>query len=341
MNIKITFAMRETAPMTEFFSDTIQITKTNASTTPLATEHSPWKLMIVTLFAVMVGFQFIGSFIGLLVIFPFFDGTIMEFLQELQNPVGNPRLRVPLLIMQGVASTTGFIIVPLLLIKFYFRTPLHAFPKDKVLPTALFATIILVPAFMGVNAPFIEWNQNFVFPEFLSGLEARLKEMEEMLKQTSTFITSFDSIGQLLIGLVVVAVIPGIGEELVFRGLIQNNLFRITKNIHVAIWFAALLFSLFHLQFYGLVPRMLLGALFGYLYYFSGSLLYPMIAHFINNGFTLVMYYLYNIGEITFDIESTEALPWIQVLISAIVTGLLLIAFKKSFNEVSLNEKLG
>jgi membrane protease YdiL (CAAX protease family) len=341
MNIKITFAGREIAPMPEPFIDTNTSELSHSSSSPLAQEQNPWKLMIVTLTVVMIGFQFIGSFFGLLVALPFYDGSIMDFVQDLQNPTGNPDMRVPLLIMQGVASITGFLAMPWVLMKFYFRSSHSAFPKSQVVPGAIFATILIVPVFMGFNAPFIEWNQNFVFPEFLSGLESKLKAMEVMLQETSVFITSFDSIGQLLLGLVVVAVIPGIGEELVFRGLIQNNLLRITNNIHVAIWLAALLFSLFHLQFYGLIPRMFLGALFGYLYYFSGSLLYPMIAHFINNGFTLIMFYLYNIGMISFDIESTESLPWTQTLISAVVTVILFLAFKQSFNQTSFNEKLG
>ena len=327
--------------MPDTFSDTNTETLTDSGTLPLAKDPNPWKSLIVTLAVVMIGFQFIGSFFGLVIALPFYDGSIMSFVQELQNPASNPDLRVPLLLMQGVASFIGFILMPFLLIKFYFRSPLNAFPSSKVLPVAILSTILIVPVFMGVNAPFIEWNQNFAFPEFLSGLESRLQAMEEMLEKTSIFITSFDSVGQFLLGLIVVAVIPGIGEDLVFRGIIQNNLLSITKNIHVAIWLAALLFSLFHLQFYGLVPRMFLGVLFGYLYYFSGSLLYPMIAHFINNGFTLLMLYLYNIGEISFDIESTETLPWTQVLISAIVTIILMVTFKKSFNQASLNEKLG
>ena len=305
----------------------------NPATNPLATAHNPWKLLIVTLAVVMIGFQFIGSFFGLVVALPFYDGSLMNFVEDLQNPTQNQGMRVPLLLMQGVASITGFILMPLLLFKFYFRSPIDGFNKSRLAPMPILLAILIVPVFMGVNAPFIEWNQNFVFPEALSGLESKLKAMEKLLEETSIFITQFDSIGQLLLGLVVVAVIPGIGEELVFRGLIQNHLFRITGNVHAAIWFAALLFSLFHLQFYGLVPRMFLGALFGYMYYFSGSLIYPMVAHFINNGFTLIMLYLYNIGQITFDIESTESLPWTQVLISAVITGILMVAFRKSFNQ--------
>lgn len=283
----------------------------------------------------MVGFQFIGSFFGLAVALPFFDGSVFEFAEALKEPEAFPGMRYPLLIMQGVGSTIGFIIVPWILLKFVWKSEPVFFPVGTVHPIAILLTLLLVPVFMGTNAPFIEWNQNFTFPEALSGLEKQLKDMEDMLQKTSTYITNFDSFGQFLLGFVVIAIIPGIGEELVFRGIIQNSLNRITGNIHAGIWLAALLFSLFHLQFYGLLPRMFLGAMFGYLYYFSGSLLYPMLAHFINNGFTLVMLYLYNIGVITFDIESTESVPWMQVGISAVFTAVIFLAFKRSFSTTN------
>jgi membrane protease YdiL (CAAX protease family) len=313
----------------------------NSSINPLAPDYNPWTLLVITFVLVMVGFQFVGSFLGLAVALPFYEGSLMNFIEDLQNPSQNSGMRVPLLLMQGVASVTGFIVMPFLLFKYYFHTQISGLYKRSFEPRAIILAMLIVPVFMGVNAPFIEWNQNFIFPEAFAGLEAKLKAMEELLAETSTFITNFDSVGQLLLGLVVVAVIPGIGEEFVFRGLIQNHLFRITGNVHSAIWLAGLLFSLFHLQFYGLVPRMMLGAMFGYLYYFSGSLVYPMIAHFVNNGFTLVMLYLYNIGQIEFDIEATETLPWTQVLISVLVTGILMVAFRRSFNLYSVDEKLG
>lgn len=313
----------------------------NSSIQPLAQDKNPWVLLIVTMSAVMVGFQFIGSFFGLLVAMPFYDGTLMEFVEAASSPVGNDSMRIPLLLMQGTASFTGFILVPMLLFKFYYHESPVFFPASSLKEFPVLLTIVLVPLFMLVNAPFIEWNQNFTFPESMSGLEQKLKAMEELLRQTSEFITKFDSIGELMLGLVVVAVIPGIGEELVFRGMIQNNAYRITGNIHVGIWLAALLFSMFHLQFYGLIPRTLLGVLFGYLYYFSGNLIYPMIAHFMNNGFTLVMLYLYNKGAVDIDIESTDVIPWYQVAFGVVTSAVILLSFKKSFEDKNVNAELG
>ena len=99
--------------------------------------------------------------------------------------------------------------------------------------------------------------------------------------------------------------------------------------MHVAIWVSAFLFSAIHLQFFGFVPRLLLGVLFGYIYYWSGNLLYPVLAHFINNGFTLVMLYLYQIGITEMDIENTESVPVMVVLVSVILTFGLLAFFRR------------
>ncbi len=286
----------------------------------------------------MIGFQFLGSFLGILAAYPLYGGDINQFLEALMNPTVDENMRTPFLLIQGVGSFTGFILMPWLLLKYYYKGDLtnlsSAHPKSQLVVLTIFIALF----FMGVNAPFIEWNQNFVFPEALAGLEAKLKALEDTLAETSAFITRFDSIGQLMLGLVVVAIIPGIGEEFVFRGLVQNHVYGISRNIHVAIWVSALLFSLFHMQFYGLVPRMLLGALFGYLYYFSGNIIYPMVAHFFNNGFTLVLLYLFQENMVDYNIDDAEVLPWYQVIFSTAITLMLFFAFHRNANRNLANE---
>jgi hypothetical protein len=127
-------------------------------------------------------------------------------------------------------------------------------------------------------------------------------------------------------------------EELVFRGIIQREFYRATRNIHVSIWVSAAIFSAIHIQFYGFVPRMLLGALFGYLYYWSGSLTMSMLAHLFNNGMMVVALYYYQQGALDIDVESTEAAPWPIVAISTAATGLLGFLFWKFYRERGLGQ---
>jgi membrane protease YdiL (CAAX protease family) len=184
---------------------------------------------------------------------------------------------------------------------------------------------------MPLNAFFIEWNNQMDLPGWLDGMEKWMKDKENALKELTQYLTSFDTIPQLIAGLVVIALIPAIGEELLFRGLLQPRVFQITKNMHAAIWITGFIFSAIHMQFYGLIPRMLLGVLFGYVYVWSGNLWYPIIGHFVNNGFTLVMIYLYNSKMVDIDIEGTSAIPMGTSILSLAFCATLILALKQYY----------
>lgn len=190
-------------------------------------------------------------------------------------------------------------------------------------------------AFMFVNSYIVEWNQSWQFPEALAGLEEYLRNLEEQLAETTEQFTNFQNFSQFLVGLIVISILPGIGEELLFRGVVQNSLHRWTKNHHVAIWIAAFFFSFIHFQFFGLVPRMVLGAIFGYLYVWSGNIWYPMIAHMTNNGISVLVVYLVNIGVFDMDIEDTESVPLSVTLIALVGFLGFMLLFKKNLSQKS------
>ncbi|MCK5209782.1 MAG: CPBP family intramembrane metalloprotease, partial [Cyclobacteriaceae bacterium] len=160
------------------------------------------------------------------------------------------------------------------------------------------------------------------------------------MKVLTEYLTEFDSGGYFILAIIVIAVIPGVGEELLFRGFIQNILKRIFKNDHIAIWVAAILFSAIHFQFYGFIPRMLLGALFGYLYVWTGNLLIPIVAHFLNNSISLFALYIYQKGLIDIDVESTEALPTVYIIIFSALFAIALIYFKTYLTKINEHKRL-
>ncbi len=309
----------------------------NSSVTPFAPHLGPWKLLIISLVGSLLGFQLVGVLIGAFVALPFYDGSVTELFGAMADPINNPQIKMPLMITQGVGSAFGMIFIPWLIYSKLFKLPLN-FGQSKISIQPIIFTFLITIFFMVVNSPIGEWNQNIKLPASLSGIETALQLMENNMKVITEFLIEFDSFGAFLVGVIVIAVIPAIGEELVFRGLVQNHLFRITKNIHVAIWIAAFIFAAIHLQFYGLFPRMMLGVLFGYLYYFSGKLSYAIIAHFFNNGIAVVAVYLHQLGKIEYDIDSTGSILWYQVLISAVVLILLLFAFERNIKKEALNE---
>jgi uncharacterized protein len=286
------------------------------------------------LVTVAIGFVVIGPLIGLAVAMLFYEGGIFQLIEQLQNASEYPELRTPLYIMQGIAASIGLILFPMLYIKIFLRKdPFAVFQINSKHHQALLLSAVITIVFMVVNSVFIEWNQNVVFPDFLKGFETWAREREDAAMVLTQMMTSFDSPAQFLFGFLIIAIIPAIGEELVFRGMIQSELQWGSGNMHLAIWLSALLFSAIHMQFFGFVPRMLLGALFGYLYAWSGNLWLPIIAHFTNNGLTIILLYMHQLGHIDMEIESVEAAPWYFVLAFTVITFLLLSYLRKTLSK--------
>lgn len=193
--------------------------------------------------------------------------------------------------------------------------PINSTPVILVLSSTFF--------FMILNSGVIEWNKSINFPEFMNSFETWAFNKEKELEKITIFLVSFANNWEFLFGILSIALIPGICEEYLFRGVLQKNFYLISKNIHIAVWLSAFLFSALHLQFYGFFPRMLLGVLFGYIYYWSGSILYPMIAHIFNNFFSLTIFYLSQKGLLNENFEvsvnSSPKIPMVLIIISAVL----------------------
>lgn len=303
---------------------------------------SAWLLLFSLAGITLGGVFFIGQVLA------FITGILVsgvgfnEFIAILQNPTAYPEQRLMFLTFQGMASLGGFIIAPLI---FYYTLVQGNLYRDFIkvpanIMTVLLMVVIIVFSFMVVNTMFIEWNASIKLPESMAGIEGWAEDLEESMEVLTKYLTDFESTGYLMVAIVVIAILPGIGEELLFRGFLQNILKRITKNDHVAIWFTAVLFSAIHFQFYGFIPRMLLGALFGYFYVWSGNLLIPIVAHFLNNFISLMALYVHQKGLTELDVESTEALPTMYILIFSALFVVSLIYFKNYLAKSNTNEGL-
>lgn len=294
--------------------------------------------IILILLTVVLGFVVIGPLVGFFLAIPFYDGNILDIPQKLTSPADYPEIKNVILIIQGAASLIGLVVVPALYLKGIEKKSVFQIASFKrVYPIMAAVTALMVISFMAFNSVFIEWNHDLTFPNFLSEFETWAREREAYAERVTKFFTTFNSTGEFLFGLLVIAVFPAIGEELVFRGMIQPELYRASNNQHVAIWTSAILFSAFHMQFFGFVPRMFLGALFGYLYVWSGSLVIAMIGHFVNNGFSLLMMYLSQQGIVTMDIDTPEAAPWPAVVGFTAAFGALAYCFHKFYSNQNSN----
>jgi uncharacterized protein len=296
-------------------------------------EKHPVINLIVILLMVGLGFIIVGPIIGFFIALPFYEGGMAALAEAIQHPLDNPDIKIPLYIIQGCATFVGLIIAPAIFLMREQRSLGDFFRQRGLAWIPVIVTTVLVIIFMAVNSIFIEWNANLDFPDFAQEFETWAREREDTAAELTEFLTHFTSSGELILALIVIALLPAIGEEVVFRGLIQNELYRGTRNIHAAIWVAAILFSAIHFQFFGFVPRLLLGALFGYLYYWSGNLMLAILAHFVNNGVSVVALYMYQQGKFTFDVESQESAPFNVVIMSALLTAGLLYYFYKYYQD--------
>ncbi len=194
--------------------------------------------------------------------------------------------------LQMISSVTMFLAPPLLLAWFLGQSITSSLQIHRVKSIALWLLVILS---MLVAQPFInwlgDWNSRLSLPTWLSGVEHWMKMMEQ---QNETLVNRFlavHSMRGLFFNILLIAIIPAFAEEFFFRGAVQR-LFTNKMNTHLAVWVTAFIFSAVHIEFYGFVPRMLLGAYLGYLLVWSGSIWMPVLAHFINNFIGVVVGYL-------------------------------------------------
>jgi membrane protease YdiL (CAAX protease family) len=265
---------------------------------PLLGNLTPFSRLV---FAIALTFScfIIIFFLAFLIAMPIYHVNLMNTL-DILNQENNPTA-IALLKYFQVTQSFGLFIIPAILAGFFFEWNSWRYLRaDCISSRTLFFIVFLL---MFVSIPFINWlvtvNEMMKLPAFLTGLEDWMKSAEEQAgKLTDTFLSG-KSFGTFLFNIFMIGILPAVGEEFMFRGLLQRLLKDWLKNIHVAIFMTGFLFGAMHLQFYGLLPRMILGVMFGYLFYWSGSIWVPVFAHFINNSGAIVVSWLSNLGLIS------------------------------------------
>jgi membrane protease YdiL (CAAX protease family) len=242
--------------------------------------------------------------------------------------VGNLR------IAQILQSLGLFVLPPFILMYLLNEKPFEWFglkklPASNLWMTGIGAVIFSVPL---VNY-LVQINNAVVFPESMTFLENSLRAMENSAEVLTEKLLQTDSVFGLTGNLLLIALMPAFAEELFFRGTMQKILAGKTGQ-HVAVWITAIIFSLFHMQFFGFLPRLMLGAVLGYLYMFSGNLWLPVIAHFANNAIAVIFHFMIKNGITTLDPEvpGKEGTGYLAVFSLIALAMLLFILKKKSRN---------
>jgi uncharacterized protein len=241
----------------------------------------------------------------------------------------DPNMVTAMKIAQVIAVVIIFICPSLLFAFLAFPERLRAL-KLHIGPKAatFFLVILLMTSALPVINWMAEWNNKMSLPESMAEIEQWMRASEDRLAELTKAFLADTSVGGLVLNLFVIALMAAISEELLFRGVIQEVFVRATKNVHAAVWITAILFSVIHLQFFGFFPRMMLGALLGYLFVWSRSLWVPILAHFTNNGLAVALAWLVARKDITADAETmgSDQDDMMISLVSALIVSALLFA---------------
>ena len=246
---------------------------------------------------------------------------------------------------QLVQSLLVFVVPALLAVWCWSRRPAEWLRLRAVGNGWVYAIVVvlMIVAQPGINM-LATWNEGIRLPAFMSEIEQYFQDMEASARELTEMLAAAPTIGTMLLNLVVLAAVPAIGEELSFRGVLLGLIdgdttlgARISpsRRTHIAVWVVGIIFSLIHFQFYGFIPRMLLGVVLGYLLVWTGSLWVPMVAHFTNNALVVLLYFAEEHFAInsesleSFGTGATAWAGWLSLLLSLLLLWLVRNAVQK------------
>lgn len=260
-------------------------------------------------------------------------GVIATSILLLFVPDGN------LFAMLTMQDILAFILPAVVTMAIIYRRPFHVMGLDRA-PSWLAIAIVIV--FYVISLPAMNWlvemNKAMSLPSWMAGIEQAMRTAEDNAAEVTQEMLNINSVGQLILCVLVVGVMAGLSEEMLFRGAMLRTMQDSRLGKHAVVWITAILFSAFHLQFYGFVPRMLLGVWLGYLFVWTGSLWVPIIAHTLNNSTVVLMSYLSNKGVIpegfgdNLGLPAAGSFPWLATcsLIASLALAISVHAFYTS-----------
>ena len=296
----------------------------------------PLSQLMFSIFVVIASFLAF-MVLSLVIAFPLFGLESMLSIPTIDD-LNNPDSIRILKYFQVVQSIGVFIFPPFILGWLFHGKIVEYLSLNK---TVNLASVVLVLVMSFAASPFInfigEMNANMQLPGWLSGVESWMKNAEDKAAEITEAFLRVENLGGLFFNIFMIAFLPAIGEELLFRGVIQRIFTNWTRNNHWGIWISAFLFSALHMQFYGFIPRLFLGVLFGYLLVWSGSIWLPIIAHFINNAVAVVAVYLIDKELLTPEIEEigTTTDSYYMAAISLFLIVVFMLMIKRQDNEVN------
>jgi membrane protease YdiL (CAAX protease family) len=281
--------------------------------------------LILIVFACLI----IGAIASLGIIVALYGFGIVSQLGSF-SATSPPEVLNSLKIFQSLSSVFMFLAPPIFFAYLIVHEP-KSYLKTNFRFTPLLILLVLIIMF--VSSPLMElvvnFNQQMVFPDFLKGLYKWMRDSEDEAARVTAIFLKMNGPKDLIINLVMIGILPALAEEFLFRGAIQTIFTRWTKNPHWGIWIAAILFSAMHMQFFGFLPRLMLGVAFGYFVWWSGSIWTSVWAHFLNNGTAVVVTYLFQQKLIKLNPDDQHVFNYAGYAFSLIITVLLFTLYRK------------
>lgn len=265
-----------------------------------------------------------------------FDVATSEISGIYNNPLepGNANI---LKFLQFFNSVGLFILPGLIFYLIFQRNQIKQTFRISISLPIFLLTILISLSSLPLIGYLGEWNASLELPSVFQEIELWMKTAEEKAAKLTKAFLQMESQEDLLINLILIAILPAIGEELIFRGILQKTINQDLQNKHWGVWISALLFSAIHMQFYGFFPRVLLGAVFGYLFLWSRNLWIPIFAHFLNNGIAVLVSYRFGFNSMEKQLEESDTT---QSLLLFLVSCLFFLAFILSFRKYALRERI-
>jgi membrane protease YdiL (CAAX protease family) len=308
---------------------------TDGPANPIPHRQISPSLQFLILFGLLISLIIIGAELGKIIIESSFGPGSFEAV--IKSDGSSEKARNALWIFQLISTTLPILLCPVLFSYIIVREPDHYLKTTFEFPWLLIVIVFLV---MLLSSPVMEFisniNENLNLPKWMRDEEDTLKKVSDNMMQMKT-------IGSMIFNLVFIGLVTAIAEELLFRGALQTILMRWTKNKHAAVWITAILFSAFHMEFFGFIPRLFLGVLFGYFVAWSGSTWPSIWAHFVNNGTVVVITYLAQSKIWDINADDQHVFNPIMYIISFIITIFLLfiyryIAVKRQISDINGEE---
>ena len=300
---------------------------------PLSDQPAFIQLMVSAIVILFIGILFLVIFIfsGVLIFNVSLDHILMTGEGEVTG-----QGQIIFKYLQAVQTVSLFILPPLV-ISILMTNGRGNWLLLKNKPT--FISILLVTCLAILLIPITSsaglFNSGMELPSWLSGIESWMQEKEEIASYLTGVLIEAETIPVLLLNLFIIAVLPALGEEFLFRGVLQQIFQKMFRSGHFAVWITAIIFSSIHLQFYGFLPRLILGLVFGYLFYWGRSMWLPVTAHFINNAIPVVASYFLGWSQTNNKVEELAETSTFLILGAAVGCIVIMLYFWNNYNSLS------